>query len=259
MPLGVLGIAIARRRAVSDQRRWRLLVVLLIACIALRSRRMISFTEWSELMLELPVYGFALTVLLTGAERQVARMICLACGALVAVGLYAHWRIGRGVGSLRGAFPPFETARGTIRVAPGLARELSYVRTAAEQVDPNGRRPLFAFVYSGAFSYFVGRPAVGSLTHGFRISLYPSPDSAYRAVVAARSRPILVDRPVKPRWVQSTEFAPWRWEARMVEDHYSRVDRPLFEKLKVGCARVEVPERESKGFILFDCPAADDK
>jgi hypothetical protein len=253
VPLAVLAVALARRRAVRDLRRWRLLVVLLIACVALRARRMISFTEWSELMLEAPVYGFALTVLSNRAERLVNRTVWVACGVLLAAGLDAHWRLGRGFGSQRGILPEFQTARGMVRIEPGLARELVFVRSLADRADPSGRRPIFSFVYSSGFSYLLGRPSAGSLTHGFRFSLYPSADSAYRAVEAEKDRLILVDRQATPRSVEATDFAPWRWEARMVEDHYLRVDRPLFERLKSGCTPVTPPADRASAFSVFDC------
>ncbi len=253
MPLCVLVVAIIRRRAVRDGRRWRLLIILLVACVALRARRMISFTEWSELMLEPPVYVLALTVLWSAGEARATRAVHLACGLLVVFGVVAHRRIGHGFGSARVAASTVVTPHGTIRIESGLANKLDFVRSLVNKADPTGERPLFAFGYSAGFSYVLGRPSVGSITHGFRLSLYPSPDSAYRVVAAEKDRLILIDTRSAPRAVESTDFAPWRWQPKMVENHYFRIDRPLFERLEEGCEQVGASWNGPPSVSVFDC------
>ncbi|MDP1858417.1 MAG: hypothetical protein Q8K82_07100, partial [Gemmatimonadaceae bacterium] len=46
-----------------------------------------------------------------------------------------------------------------------------------------------------ALHYYLERPAVGSMTQGFRLSNYPTPDSAYRVALAEKDGLILLDNP----------------------------------------------------------------
>ena len=255
VPLIALGFAIARRQLVNP-RQWRLLVVLLLAVLSLRARRLISYDEWSALMLEVPIYSFAVASLWPLAARVQLRAVTLGCAVLLAGALGAHYRFGFGVGTRRGAFPFVQTERGPARLGPGLSADYRYVHDLALLADPTGRRPMLSFGYSAGHNYLTGRPGVGSLTHGFRMSLYPSPDSAYRVAQAMHDRLILVDNPAYVDANPAPELRPWRWQPRMVKNPYLRDDRPLFEALLQGCRKVTAPDRKS-GLSVYDCaPAA---
>ncbi len=252
----VLVVALVRRKKVADALQWRLLVVLLLMVLALRSRRMIAFSEWSALMLEVPVYVFALVTLWKVPARALTQAVTLGCGVLLVAGMAAHRRFGFGVGTRRGTFPVVSTARGQVRLSPNLADTYRDVRDLALIADASGTRPLMAFGYSAGHNYLTGRPGIGSLTHGFRMSLYPTPDSAFRVAQAQHDRLILIDNPAYSDGVQAREFAPWRWQARMHVNHYLRDDRPLFEKLLHGCRKVTLPDRRVVASV-YDCAPAD--
>ncbi len=227
----------AWRRRVADQKQWALVAILLVAGLALRARRMVSFTEWSTLMVELPVYVAAATLLWPSLRRAGALFFPLGCAVVVLFAARMHWRFGYGVGSRRGVQAAVETPRGTARLAPGLARDLAFIRHLADAADPSRTRPILAFGYSGGLAYFAGRPSVDPLTQGFRLSLLPTPDSAYRIAAAQKSRLFLVDNTSYVDGIPSAHFAPWRWMPEMLPNPYQRVDRALFEKLREGCPR----------------------
>ncbi len=251
IPLVALAYAIMRRQR-ANPLQWRLLVVLLLAVLSLRARRMISRDEWSALMLEAPVYAYAVTTLWRLDSRVLLRVVTLGAAVLLASALGAHYRVGWGVGSRRGAYPFVQTERGPARVGPGLAADYRYVHDLALIADPSGDRPMLSFGYSAGHNYLTGRPGVGSLTHGFRMSLYPSPDSAYRVAQALHDRIILVDNPAYTDANPAPELRPWRWQPRMVKNPYLRDDRPLFEALMRGCRKVTAPNRKS-GLTVYDC------
>ncbi|MEP7381805.1 MAG: hypothetical protein ABI910_08980 [Gemmatimonadota bacterium] len=257
VPLSVLGLLFVRRATVSDRRLWNLVTILLVACLALRARRMVSFTEWSVLMVELPVYVAAATLLWPTLRRPGVQFFSLGCALLLLFAARMHWRFGYGLGSRRGVQATVETPRGSARLVPGLARDLAFIRHLADHADPSGQRPILAFGYSGGLSYFSGRPSVNPLTQGFRLSLLPTPDSAYRIAAAVKSRLLLVDNTSYVDGIPSARFAPWRWLPEMLPNPYQRVDRPLFDKLREGCREVTLPGERSAIFTMYDCaPAA---
>jgi hypothetical protein len=47
-------------------------------------------------------------------------------------------------------------------------------------------------------------------------------------------------------------LTPWRWQPVMQQNHYLRDDRPLFEKLLVGCRPLTLPDRKS-AIEAYDC------
>lgn len=255
VPLIALGFTVARRQRLNPL-RWRLLVILLLAVLSLRARRLISYDEWSALMLEVPIYSFAVMTLWPLDSRVQVRAVALGCAVLLAGALGAHYRFGFGVGTRRGANPFVQTERGSARLGPGLAADYRYVHDLALLADPSGTRPMLSFGYSAGHNYLTGRPGVASLTHGFRMSLYPTPDSAYRVAKALHDRLILVDNPSYVDANPAPELRPWRWQPRMVLNPYLRDDRPLFEALMQGCRKVTAPDRKS-GLTVYDCaPAA---
>ena len=256
LPAFVLAVVVLRRGAVGDPRRWRLVVILLVGCLLMRARRMVSFTEWSSCMLEVPVYVMAADVLSSVAKREVIRAVRMATAALLLVALIANWQLGYGLGSRRGRLPAVETLHGTARLSVLQAADLAFLQQAADQIDPGRSRPVQAFGYSGGLSYWLGRPSTTSLTQGFRLSLYPSPDSAYRAAATLKPQLILVDNSSYDDGITIPRFAPWRWLPEQRLNHYSRVDRPLFDRLSAGCTRVTPATKASTIFMVYDCASA---
>lgn len=257
VPAALLVVGFIRRKHLQDVSHFRLLMFLLLITISLRARRMISYTEWSVLMLDVPICALGLiTIMQLRDPRAALRAVSLGCALLLAGALRAHYSMGWGIGTRRGAFPFMQTARGPARLGPGTSADYRYVRDLALIADPSGTRPLLSFGYSAGYNYLIGRPGVGSLTHGFRMSLYPTPDSAYRVARALHDRLILVDNPAYIEANPAPELRPWRWQPRMVKNPYLRVDRPLFEALMQGCRKVTAPNRKS-GLTVYDCaPAA---
>lgn len=253
VPLAMLGLLVALRARVTDRRMWNLVAILLVAGLALRARRMVSFTEWSVLMVELPVYVAAATLLWPNLRRSGAMFFPLGCAVLLVFAARMHWRFGYGVGSRRGVQAAVETPRGTARMAPGLARDLAFIRHLAHAADPSGTRPLFSFGYSGGLAYFAGRPSVDPLTQGFRLSLLPTPDSAYRIAAAQKDRLLLVDNTSYVDGIPSARFAPWKWMPEMLPNPYQRVDRAFFDRLREGCRVVTLPGQRSAIFTMYDC------
>lgn len=253
LPVAALALVLAKRPAGDRQRGWVLVAVLLVACIALRSRRMVAFTEWSSLMLEVPVYAAAVTLLWPAVRRPRMYAMPLGCLALVAVGMRAQWQYGYGLLSGRGVFPALATPHGQVRLHPSVATDLRYIRDLTDAADPSGTRPILAFGYSGGLSYFTGRPSVDPLTHGFRLSLFPTADSAYRVAATQKERLFVVDNVAYRDAIVAPHFAPWRWMPEMMPNAYQRVDRPLFEQLMAGCRKLTMPERRSAIFTVYDC------
>jgi hypothetical protein len=251
VPFALLALAFARRR-LAEPLRWRLLVVLLSVVVALRARRMLSYDEWSALMLEVPVYAYAVMTLWPLSRTQLQRAVASMCAFLFVGGLVAQRLFGFGIMTRRGTYPWTETARGGVRLSPNHVATYRRVRDYTLLADPSGSRPLLAYGYSSGHNYLLGRPGVGSLTHGFRISLYPTPDSAYRVAQAQHDRLILVDNAAYKDAVPAAEFAPWRWQPRMKVNHYVRVDRTLFERLQVGC-REMTPSQDGRLMSVYDC------
>lgn len=255
VPAALLVVGFIRRKQLIAVPQFRLLMFLLLIAMALRARRIVSYTEWSVLMLDVPICALGLIIIMDlrdRRERGALRAVSLGCMLLVAAGLFAHWRFGYGFGTRRGTFPVTQTARGGARIGPGLTADYRYVRDLSAIADPTGKRPLLSHGYSAGHNYLIGRPGVGSLTHGFLISLYPTADSAYRVAQADHDRLILVDNPAYTDANPAPELRPFRWQPRMVHNPYLRVDRPLFEALTRACRRVSAPGRRS-GLIVYDC------
>ena len=258
VPAALLVVGFFRRKQLRADPQFRLLLCLLLIALSLRARRMISYAEWSVLMLDVPICALGLITILQlheRRERAALRAVTLGCMVLVAGGLFGHWRFGYGFATRRGIFPVTQTARGGVRIGPGLTADFRYVRDLSLIADPSGKRPLLSYGYSSGHNYLVGRPGVGALTHGFRVSVYPSPDSAYRVAQASHDSLILIDNPAYSDANPAPEFRPFRWQPRMVVNPYVRVDRPLFEALSRGCRQVTAPGRRS-GLIIYDCAPA---
>lgn len=257
VPATLLLLGVVRRKQLRELPQFGLLIALLLITLSLRARRTISYSEWSVLMLDVPICALAFVILLNMNLRVAVRAISLGCVFLVSTALFAHWRFGYGFATRRGTFPVTETARGGARIGPGLTADFLYVRDMANAIDPSGKRPVLSFGYSSGHNYLLGRPGVASLTHGFLISLYPTADSAYRVAQARHDELILVDNRAYGDANPAPDFEPFRWQPRTVQNPYERVDRPLFDSLKRGC-RIVTAEGRRSGLVVYDCAPRND-
>jgi hypothetical protein len=129
------------------------------------------------------------------------------------------------------------------------ARDYRKVLAALDAIDPQRRRPLLAFGFSGGWNYYMRRSNPYPFTQDFFFSAFDA-DS-----VLSGPRPpglILIDNPI----LDNTSFAAatlsWRrWEQARVRTPYGPYDRPRFERLRQGCAPVPV---DSIVFSVYSCP-----
>lgn len=238
LPLVVLGVVILKRTTVTDRDRWLLLFVLLVAALLLRARRMLSYPEWSAIMLDLPLFAMAYTLFSGHSLQLQRRLVWVVSGLMLTFALHTQWAIGYGLGSARGRFPATETPRGSVHLQPEVARLYETVRRATEHADPSLLRPVLSTGYSAGFAYLLGRHAPSSVSHGFRFSLFTSPDDAFRSVAREKRDLFLVEQPPNPDLVPVPDVTPWRWQPRVMLNAFERVDRSLFDRLKEGCAEI---------------------
>jgi hypothetical protein len=125
------------------------------------------------------------------------------------------------------------------------------LKSAVDELDPTGRRPLFSFGYSGGFNYMLGRRAASPLTHGFRLSPIKDPNAAVQLLRAASPPVIAVDNPYFTDRVPVPGVQVLRWQPLTRLNHYVRFDRPYFEAAVLGCRVQANPLRE---FTIYDCP-----
>ncbi len=255
IPATVLAIVLVRHRAFADRRAWRLLVILLICALSLRSRRMIAYTEWSSIMLEWPLYVVALYACVPRPERLMPAL-GVSSALLAATALTFNYREGTGYGSRKGRFAILETPRGNVRVEANLARTYRDLRATLDSADPSGTRPVFAFGYSGSLSYLLNRPSAGTLSQGFTKSIYATPEIAFRKALELKPSLLLVDIPFYQPGTPAPRFAPLRWDAAMQAQVYHVVDRPLFDELKRECQRIGLGAPSQNTMSVYDCSTA---
>jgi hypothetical protein len=134
---------------------------------------------------------------------------------------------------------------------PNQARDYRQLLDLLSQIDPAGRRPLFAFGYTGGFNYFLGRPNSTPLTQGFRLS-NADPEEVVESLLNQVPPPILLFNPVySERTVPVTTLTLSRWETPFVESQFTGFDRKYFEQVRQHCPRV--PPKERMFFTLYDC------
>jgi hypothetical protein len=146
-----------------------------------------------------------------------------------------------------------DTPRGVVHWRPSEADRMRRLASELEVRDPAGARPLFAFGYSGGYSYFLQRPAAAGITQGFRLSRF-HPDSVVQAM-RRRDPPIFAldtrefdDLPVRRHGLP---LASWLWPTR--PNHYVRAERRYFEQLLVGCRPVSTFPSGDPILTLYDC------
>jgi hypothetical protein len=253
LPFPVLALFLKYRNSAHERDR-SLVVLLLVTAAALRLRRGMEYTEWSSVLIELPIYAYAARAVLGSRiqEWYPTGKVILTALALLFVWQYAE----NGYGPLtrRGSRVPVDTPRGTVRLIADQANHYTRLQRAVDALDPSGRRPVIAFGYSGSFNYFLDRPAPSPLTHGFRLSPISDPNEAVQRVRAAVPAPIAIDNPFFDFRAPVAGFQLLNWRPRMRINHYMRYDRHYFEAMVTGCT---AQASGLRGFTLYDCPVRD--
>lgn len=248
LPIAALVVVWWQRRRLRG-RQAVLLAALLAFCLAARVRRGFEYTEWFQILLELPVYVYlGLAVL----EERAGRVIGLLLAATLLSGAYFYWDLGRGPLTRRGPFPAIETARGVIHQPASGVADYRFFRDLLDRLDPSGTRPVFSFGHNGALAYYLRRPNPTPLTSGFTVSPI-APDSALRLLRASDPPPFLIYNPVYVRVSAPAGVDPRRWQQLRGPDHRVQ-DVKYFERAAEGCARVGFTGPPARPFFeVYDC------
>jgi hypothetical protein len=245
----VLWVVVASWRLRLSHATW--LLAALAFCIVARARRGFFFTEWYHVLLEVPVYVIALLAMAPGTRTSWRLRTGLA--AVLAFGIAAEWSLGRPAFVPGRRLPALDTPRGVVHWRPYEADQMRWLASELEMRDPAGTRPIFAFRYSGGYSYFLQRPAAAGTTLGFLLSRF-RPDSLVLAlrrhqpsIFALDTRDLDSLRVRRP----GVPLASWLWPTRL--NHYVRFDRPYFQRLLVGCRPVSTFPTDDPILTLYDC------
>jgi hypothetical protein len=258
LPLGVAGLLLARRRHNGGSGLHTLALFLLGLAIVARVRRGFEFVEWFPMLLELPAYALALTLLGRGARDRVLAGARNVLVVVLVFGLWAHWHIGRGLLTDRRPTVPYESARGTVHVGKGAAETLAWVAETLDAADPGGERPLFTYGYTAGFSYLTGRPNPTPLVLGFALSHVPV-DEALQQVRALSPPPFLMHTNVFDRNAMPVGgLDPGRWDQRMGRNYVAEIDGPPFAELLESCERIAFRGKSEDPFLsIWDCSFSD--
>lgn len=231
------------------------LLLLASLCVAARSRRVWQHSEWFNFLLELPVYIYALPLLLPHIDRQrLARSVRVLLVVFLALGVVRYWRFAEGPLTRRGPFPSVDTPRGPARLAPNWVMPYQELRQALDELDPTSARAVLTIGYTDGLSYFFGRRNPTPLTQGFALSRLAPPD-LFHAVQALSPPPILVDSQIfAGETVPVPRLNLSAWEPPVQSAHYDAVDRPYFQRLLQRCRPFRsVGLFNQPMFTVYDC------
>ena len=228
---------------------WTVVMFLLGLCVVCRARRLFEYTEWYNFLLEIPVYLLAIKLLFPlDSRRKVQVGLQFILVGLALAGAYSYWFFGVGNFTRAGVGRLLVTPRGAVRVASYLVPGYQQLNRVLDGIDPEHKKPLFAFGYTGGFNYFLNRKNPSPLTLGFRLSNFPS-----QKVMAdlRNSIPglILIDNPIMMRPIPAPSIDLSRWDQKMWPSPYNRVDRPLFDQLMAGCEKLS----DVATFAIYNC------
>jgi len=249
LPVVVAVVLVHRRR---EKRDFALLLSLILLILATRARRGFQFSEWYHALLELPVYAMVALALSPGPVT--VRRLQWVFVFLFLAGCAAEWSLGRvplvGIGRL----PAVETARGTVHWRPFEASRMQWLSAELHARDAERRRPLLAFRYTGGYSYFLDRRNPTGMPQGFRLSRF-DPDSVVTAMIAHDPPIFALDTHQRD---SATVPAPGlfltSWKRPVQINHYTRHDRPYFERILAHCEAVAwYPDRSRPVLILHSC------
>ncbi|MGH7710522.1 MAG: hypothetical protein ACREOG_04530, partial [Gemmatimonadaceae bacterium] len=120
LPVAVLAVFLKyRRRATGIDSALALL--LLLTAIALRLRRGMEYSEWSSILIELPIYAFVARVLLADRFEEWSGTAKLLLASLALLAAWQHALDGYGPLSRRGSRVAVHTPRGIVRLSAGQA------------------------------------------------------------------------------------------------------------------------------------------
>lgn len=231
-------------------------ILLLGLCITARSGRGFEYVEWYHFLLEVPCYVLAIQLFIPDLQRTRAGLT-IVLFALVLMGIRSYWYLAVGPFTAARAFERVDTPKGSVYLSGPEAKHYRQLHETLMRLDPSGKRPVFAFGYSGGFNYFLDRPNPTPLTIGFLANF--SPDKVVSELLANSPRPFLLDNaafhpgPGDPGTGRfpSPRIDLSRWELPMTESHYTRLDRPYFARLISGCKMVsKIPETP---VTVYDC------
>jgi hypothetical protein len=153
---------------------------------------------------------------------------------LIGLGLVSYRHFGVGPLTNRSAFERIRTIRGTVLVNRQTADQFHWLSQILDRADPTGRRPLFAFGYSGGYDYFLGRQNPTPLTIAFHQSNFePAPIVA--AILDHQPPSFLVDDARFKSQMLSDRPSLLHWDPQPSRNPFMAIDRPQFETLLAHC------------------------
>jgi hypothetical protein len=241
--------------------RWKAVplrnTVILLAglCTALRLRRFYEHVEWYHILFEIPLYLLFMELCLDSpANRErLRRSMAMFLAALILIGAFVYRRTAVGPFT-RQPLERVQTRKGSVWLTHEEAEDYRQLDAALQQVDPGGRRPLFAYGYSSGFNYFLDRKNPTPLIYGFRFS-HVDRESVIADVLRHDPPALLLDNNFyfnvgMPRFGSSL----LRWELEMTTPFHVAFDRPYFERLLHRCALVmQVPRKREIRYTLYSC------
>jgi hypothetical protein len=223
-------------------------LLLLVLCVACRSRRVFSQVDWLHFLMEIPVYLLVATVLLDWERAR--RGVTLAMVALTAFAGYFYLRTI--TMSRYRVLVPVETTRGTVRLFPEDAQVYQQLQGMLRRIDPGGERPLFAIGSSGGYNYFLGRRNPTPYSQGFLFTRFAAEPVIERLLKV--ERPILVYHEaflgMKTPLARLTRYG---WEPEVEPIHFARVDEGYFARLRAACRAAGQTEGVDLIFYVYDC------
>jgi hypothetical protein len=250
LPVVLLLLIVRRWSAWSDPALRNRVALLLGFAITLRVRRGFEATEWFEWLLVLPVLLLTMELFqqeLSESQRRHCRTVVLSVLGMFSVVAYHQYAKGFGTKTV---YAPVRTERGIVRWSAGSTSIYVELQRQLRQVDSAGRRPLYAFGYTGGVNYFLRRTNPYPFTETMRFSS-ASVDSVLRGPIRGL---LLVDNSrfflsaTNPSMTLSFDS----WEQPVVLSHYARVDAPQFERLRIPCHVVDTAARVA--FRVLACP-----
>ncbi len=232
-------------------------IFLLGLCIAARLRRGFEYVEWYHFLLEIPCYLLVIQLCIPDLPQRTRAGVIIALLALVLMGMRSYYYLAVGPFTASRDFERVETPKGSVYLSSHEAKHYRQLHETLMHLDPSGKRPVFAFGYSGGFNYFLNRPNPTPLTLGFLSNFQP--DKVVSNLLSHFPRPFLLDNaafnpgPGDPGTGRfpSPRIDLKRWELPMGESHYSRLDRPYFVRLISSCKMVsKIPETP---VTVYDC------
>jgi hypothetical protein len=253
LPFVVCGMLALGWQSVSDTPERRLLAFVLGFAVAARLRRGFEYVEWFHFLIELPAYALAIGLTLKRAPEWRRHAGPAAAAAVVLLAMYCYWDFGVGALTQRNAFVELPTPRGSVWVSSPVVKGYQALEDQLTARDPTRARPIFAFGFADAFSYFLERPSASPLTMGFWSSDFP-PDEIVKSLLTRNPPPFVVDVGRFRGGAPVTSLT--RWSQSREPTIYERVDRPYFDKLLEACLPAVATTRiGGEAITLYDCKA----